>query len=399
MSFFTTVASICGTVYGISYWKIIRTFRLRLWLKLVLAVAVGALLVMPYAGVTLERRGHFDIAGPLASVGFVALVMTVWFCGLVVAAELWNVLVRLIGWAVRVRRAGDGAASSGKKTSHRALRPPRRTVMVLAVIAAVITAAGVINAYTIRQKDIVIPVPHLPDGRSELVVAQVTDLHLGLYERGGSRMRQVIDLLERVKPDVILFTGDMIDSPLEHVNPYAEAFTHLEAPLGKYAVLGNHEMSRMADSDTAFSGVVDWYRRAGFRLLRQESVRPAEGLLVAGVDDPPRERFLPRHFNELLALADARPDDLVLFLVHTPPRDGEIHWAGQTMVQFAGHTHGGQIWPWHYLAKRHLPLLQGLYILSPGRYVYTNPGAGTWAPPVRLGANPEVAVFRFQKAR
>jgi len=260
----------------------------------------------------------------------------------------------------------------------------------------------VASAFNVQPKDVMIRVPKLPGGRSELVVAQVSDLHLGLNER-GARMRRVIDILERVKPDMIVFTGDNIDSPLAHVGPYAEAFTHLQAPLGKYAVLGNHEFY-VASTDS-MAGVEEWYRRAGFRLLRQEAVWPAAGLLIAGVDDPGRGSTLPPHYNERAALASAQADDLVLLLKHQPLIGDGGYWTGLTMVQFSGHSHGGQIWPWHYVTRTQYPMLQGLYDCSPDadvnqntprRYVYVNPGAGTWGPPLRLFANPEVTIMRFR---
>jgi len=401
ITFFSFVLLICGMFYGVSYWQIVRAFRGRAGLKLVLAAVAVVLVLMPFAGMMLERRGHFALAWPLATIGFIALVGAGWFCLLSLVADLWNGIMQLIGRAVRPGRGGEGSVSSGQPPLRWALLPPKWTVIALGVIVAVGLTVSVVSALNVQPKDIVIPVPRLPaglpEGQNELVVAQVSDLHLGLNER-GFRMRQVIDILERVKPDVILFTGDMIDSPLEHVDEYAEAFTSLQAPLGKYAVLGNHEWY-VASLDS-LEGVEDWYRRAGFRLLRQESVRPVAGLFVAGVDDPGRGRIPPRHSNERAALAGAKPDDLVLFLIHKPLHDGdEGLWVGQTMVQFSGHTHGGQIWPWHYVTATQFPMLRGLYDFSLGRHVYVNPGAGTWGPPVRLFASPEVTIMRFQKSQ
>jgi len=418
--FFTIVLLICAVFFGVSYVKIIRAFRGRLALKLALAGVVVVLMLMPFAGMMLEQRGHFALAWPLATIGFVALVAAGWFCALSLAADFWNGIVLLICGTDRPRRdkaiasaAGDEPATDGGTDStdtpprHGALLPPGWTVIAIATIVAVGVTVGVFSAFNVQPRDVVIPVPKLPDGRRELVVAQVSDLHLGLNER-GARMRQVIAILERVKPDMIVLTGDNIDSPLAHVDPYAEAFTHLQAPLGKYAILGNHEFYVASRDTGSLEGVEDWYRRAGFQLLRQEAVRPAPGLLVAGVDDPGRGDILPLNYNERAALAEARADDLVVFLKHRPLVNDGGYWAGQTMVQLSGHSHGGQIWPWHYVTKTQFPMLQGLYDLSPvtskadanrtapGRYMYVSPGAGTWGPPLRLFANPEVTILRFQ---
>jgi hypothetical protein len=402
IGFFTVVLLVCGLFYGYSLWKICRAFRGRVWLKATMTAMIAPLVAMPFVGMWLERAGYFNLSWPVATIGYMCLVTAGWFFGLSLVTDLWNALVRLIGWATR------------KPFLRRALLPPGWTVIGIAGVVAVALVVGVINAFNVQQREVVIPVSRLPEGRTELVVAQVSDLHLGLNER-GARMRQVIDILERVKPDVIVFTGDIIDSPLAHVDPFADAFTPLKPPLGKYAVLGNHEFY-VASTDS-LAGVENWYKRAGFRLLRQEAVRPVTGLLVAGVDDPARFAYETLH-SEQAALAGARQDELVLFLKHQPvieypgsirnpgkPYYVDEYWKGDTMVQFSGHTHGGQIWPWHVVTALQYPMLHGLYKVpvpltasfTPGRYVYTNPGAGTWGPPVRLFANPEVTVVRFRK--
>ena len=396
LGFFTLVFLLCGLFYGYSYWKIIRAFRRRRGLKIALAGVAVLLLAMPFVGMWLERAGHNDFAWPVATIGFSSLVATGWFFGMSLATDLWNLLIRLIGRLVGPRDANG--ESPARRPLHWAILPPGWTVIAMGTIVTVGIAVSAVSALRVRPNEVVISVPNLPDDRSELVVAQVTDLHLGLNER-GYRMRQVIDILERTKPDLIFFTGDNIDSPLAHVDRFAEAFAHLQTPLGKYAVLGNHEfyVARTGSLD----GVEAWYQRAGFRLLRQESVRPAPGLLIAGVDDP--ARWDPAsHYNEHAALKTARMDDLVLFLKHQPHivnPNGDSYWTGLAMIQFSGHTHGGQIWPWPHVTKLQYPLLMGLYTLSPTRHVYVSPGAGSWGPPLRLSAKPEVSIVRLRKSQ
>jgi len=369
---------VCLGFYAYTYWKIIRAFSGRVALKTTLAFVALACLLMPIAAMWLEGRGYYAIAWPLATIGFLLLAGAGWFFVLAIISDVWNLLARLVG--LRWPRA------------RRLIAPPGWSVIAITIVVIIGLSVGVYQAYHVQAHEVVVPVSHLPDGRKTLSVAQVSDLHLGINER-GPRMRQVLDILRDTKPDLILFTGDIIDSPLPHVREFAPQFAQLHAPLGKFASMGNHEFYVARDS--SIEGVLDWYHQAGFTVLRQQNIRLGQGLLLAGIDDGGHGPFDTMNLSdESVALHGVQKDDVVLFLKHRPLTDD--YWCGQTMIQFSGHAHGGQIWPWHYISMTQFPRLRGLFELAPGRYLNVSTGAGTWGPQVRLFAPPEVTILKLQ---
>ncbi len=174
----------------------------------------------------------------------------------------------------------------------------------------------------------------------------------------------------------------------------------VQAPLGKFAVLGNHEFYAGLSQSLAF------HAAAGFTMLRQEHVAVTPQLILAGVDDPagthlsgsqePDEsNALPalerRSATQAAAAADPRP--FVILLKHRP----DVHPSslGRFDLQLSGHTHGGQIFPFHIVHRLIYKYHPGLTDLGGGSKLYLSRGAGTWGPPMRLFAPPEVTIIKL----
>ena len=227
--------------------------------------------------------------------------------------------------------------------------------------------APVVNAYEVRLRD-------LPAALDGTVLVAVSDLHAGslLGERWlAARVAQV----QAERPDLIVLLGDLLEGHGGEEGGLAPVLRRLTAPLGVWAVTGNHESHRRPD---ATPGAV---AAAGLAVLHDRWVELRPGLIVAGVDDLTSRRS--GEGAEMIARALAgRPAGAVVLLSHTPWYADTAAADGASLM-LGGHTHGGQIWPFGYLVRTVYPLLAGRYEVA-GMPVIVCRGTGTWGPRMRL---------------
>jgi predicted MPP superfamily phosphohydrolase len=338
------------------------------WLRLLLAVALAGLFCAPLITRLLDRVAHERIALLIGLPGYF------WMCGL-----LWFCLLWLACWPVRrlARRWPAGAAAC---SAQRVFYTCVLSVLILGVI-------GWRESHALRVEEVHVACAHLPPGQAGLRIALFSDLHLDLH-RNHRLLAQVAERLRALQPDLILSGGDLVDSP--HCLPDAEQFAALSAPLGKFAVLGNHEYYLGLPTALAF------HARAGLTLLRQRAVELAPGLWLAGVDNSAGRHFRQPCFDdERTALAAVPADACVLLLKHEP------HFTGPLPADLilSGHTHAGQVFPFHTVVRARYPLLAGLHRLDARTQLYITRGTGTWGPPFRLGAPPELTLLILEPAR
>lgn len=266
----------------------------------------------------------------------------------------------------------------------------RRLLFVGASAAAVAAFAyGHFEARTLRVDRINIPTSKLPPSVERLRVVQISDLHFSAVNSIGLAT-SVAHGIEALAPDLLVATGDVVDRGITDEDGVAGIFRSLEAPLGKYAILGNHEFYHGVDSSTRF------LQQAGFRVLRGEVVKPRSWLSVAGVDDEAAERaggYQGQSPEDLLERISR--DDLVLFLRHRPL----VHETnrGRFDLQLSGHTHGGQIFPFSLVVALAYPYLRGAHDVGEGSMLYVSRGTGTWGPPIRVGSPPEITLIEFHR--
>ncbi len=257
-------------------------------------------------------------------------------------------------------------------------RPAVSALVLLLTLAAGLY--GVYEATDLRVEEIHLVSDKLPPAREKLRIAQISDLHLGLLHR-GEVLAPVLTELQRLQPDLLVATGDIVDGQMDHLMPLSESLRRFEPPLGKYAVTGNHE--HYAGLDHA----LDFLEQCGFILLRNEGVSPAGQLTLVGMDDP-EGGPLP---DEARILADNAQGLFTLLLKHRPVVEESS--VGLFDLQLSGHAHRGQIFPFNLLTAIPYPLQNGLYELPGGGWLYTNRGTGSWGPPMRILAPPEISLF------
>jgi predicted MPP superfamily phosphohydrolase len=259
---------------------------------------------------------------------------------------------------------------------------PSKCVPVTLVLIASAVLYSFYEAWAVRRVDLTLETSKLPEGVQSLRLVHLTDIHIGgVYTLG--RLRKVMDIVRRAEPDLLLMTGDLVDGDMSFRRAEAELLNTHGAKFGAFAVTGNHDF---------YSGIgqaVDFTERAGFSLLRDRQTEAA-GIVIAGLDDPAR-------FGRGI-LAPGRPpenlelprDKFVLLLNHRPQLPEGLE--GSFDLQLSGHTHGGQIWPFGYVARRMNNHVQHLSRQGDSA-VYISNGAGFWGPPLRFLTPPEVTVI------
>ncbi|MDQ8204580.1 metallophosphoesterase [Pelagicoccus sp. SDUM812003] len=215
-----------------------------------------------------------------------------------------------------------------------------------------------------------------------LKIIQISDLHLG----DSSSLKRVKKLVARIneeKPDLVVSTGDLFDGYLELMAPFVDALRSIDAPLGKFAVSGNHEVYAGLDDALSLTEL------AGFKPLRNEASFVLETMRVAGVEDPAS----PMRPDEDTALGLITNKAFTLLLKHRPAFEPASK--GRFDLQLSGHTHGGQIAPFHLLTKLAYKAKPGLSELAPKQYLYLSRGTGSWGPQLRLLAPNELTVIEI----
>ena len=226
----------------------------------------------------------------------------------------------------------------------------------------------------------------LPENLDGLVLVAVSDLHLGsqLGEKWlASRVRQVMD----EKPDMIVLVGDIYEGHERPAEEVLATMRKLDAPLGVWAVLGNHEFY---GGPVVINALV---KDSGVTVLRNayQEIRP--GLILAGVEGKGTHRRPDYGVEVVKQTLNSIPSGSVVLLSHKPWRVEEAALLG-TGLMISGHTHNGQIWPFGYLVKRMFLYLSGRYRIDE-MTLLVGRGTGTWGPRMRLWSPGEILKIRL----
>ena len=258
----------------------------------------------------------------------------------------------------------------------------RTAAQYCAVAAVVVVIAGLVNvARGPVVKRVRVPIARLPV--ESYTIAHLTDVHIGTLI-GREFAEELVCRVNALKPDLIVITGDLIDGRLSELRPHIEPLRQLRARDGVFACTGNHEY---------YWNVEPWLehlRSLGIRVLRNEHVTIDGAFALAGVDDASYGEDVPR------AVA-GRDSQLPLVLLAHHPRTIKRATQAGVDLQLSGHTHGGQLLPWGWLARIWDPKVSGL-----GRFgdtwLYVSQGTGFWGPPLRVGTRCEIAAITLARA-
>ncbi|MFF5727162.1 metallophosphoesterase [[Kitasatospora] papulosa] len=328
------------------------------------------LIGMPLAMV----RGHGRRQQDAAAIVGDTLLGSIWV--LFTWSVLLGVLLRL---ALTVADLGDGQDRA------------RTVTWAVVGVAAVLLAWGYAEARRVpRVRRLDVRLPRLGAGLDGTRVVLITDTHYGPLDRARWSAR-VCETVNTLEADLVCHTGDIADGTAERRRAQAAPLGTVRATRARVYVTGNHEYYSEAQ------GWVDLMHELGWEPLRNRHVlleRGGDTLVVAGVDDVTAESSgLEGHGAHLAgALDGADPGLPVLLLAHQPTFVDRAAAHGIDL-QLSGHTHGGQIWPFHHLVRLDQPSLAGLSHHGARTLLYTSRGTGFWGPPFRVFAPSEITLL------
>jgi len=334
----------------------------RRWLLrvLVMAVLVGWFIVMlPTAKSADEVAGLSYVLGGYLFAGYVFLTLA--FVILHVMERVWH-----------IPKAGAGTAA-----------------LLLAAGATLIGGLRA-NTFSVVETEI-----ELPDLDRDVVAMQLSAIHLG-HHRGRKYLERIVEETNRRRPDIVLITGDLVDSEAAFLPGALEPLAGVSAPV--YYVGGNHE--KHVDAERSFALV----RKYGVNVLRNEVVE-THGLQLVGLDymnaDENTFELHPsddaRTIKSVLASLHLR-EGMPSVLLHHSPAGAQYAVTKGIDLMIAGHTHGGQFFPGTLVARAVFPFTHGLYRRGPLQ-VFVSEGAGTYMSRVRLGTSNELNILRLRPTR
>lgn len=284
--------------------------------------------------------------------------------------------------------------------------------VLAAVSFALMWWGALINRNRIQVKEVTVEIANLPESFSGMTIAQFSDIHVGTFGNDTTFISKLVDRINSLQPDMIVFTGDIVNRRSDELEPFISTLSGLHAPIGVYSILGNHDYGdyyQWSDS-TAKADNLDYLKamQAGMGWIMLNNATAyihagTDSIALVGVEnvgDPP--------FPSYGDLDEAYPGDLddptvKILLSHNP-----AHWCEDICdapdkniaLTLSGHTHAMQIELFGLSpAVFRYRTWGGMYRGSGGNDLYVNIGAGEVAIPARIGATPEITLFTLKPKR
>jgi predicted MPP superfamily phosphohydrolase len=344
-----------------------------------------------------ETWVHFWYAPPAAPSRFLWLVVFILSLTFTAASVLsLQTANRLVRWFYTVSAVWIGFGSfalyaatacwivAGLQLLLGTALASRMIAGILFGAAVMVTIYGVLNASSPRVRTFRVKLDGLPESWRGKTAALVSDLHLGPVH-GAGMSRKTVEALNHINPDIVFIPGDFYDGTTADLSALAAPWKELRVPLGAYFVAGNHEQFR---DDTPYFNAL---QGAGIHILHNQKV-DVDGLQIAGVHFA--DTVHPARYHEVLRNMRIDASRASVLLSHAPSRLGVPEQEGISL-QLAGHTHGGQFWPYTWITNQ----IFGQYVHGLSRFgrltVLTTYGVGTWGPPLRVGTIPEVVLIEL----
>lgn len=252
---------------------------------------------------------------------------------------------------------------------------------------------------------------NLPGNFHGFRVVQISDAHLGSFQENKGPVYKAIDMVNDLNPDIIVFTGDLVNNYADEAEPWIDVFSKLKARYGKYSILGNHDYSDYVQWETVEGKKANLdrlkviHKEMGFRLLLNENEKidvNGEKIALIGIENWGKPPF-PQYGDLKKATTETEDQAFKILLSHDPS-----HWDAQVLgdhqydLALAGHTHGMQFGieiagiKWSPVKYKY-PRWGGLYTEGK-QHLYVNRGFGFLGFPGRVGMPPEITCIDLHKA-
>lgn len=368
--FFAIALSI---IFGVNYYIYVhglKAFGTNPTLRLIYTISFIVLASAYIGGRVLERITNGVISRALDWLGAYWLGAMIYFLLIVIAIDLFRLLnhfLPLLPTALRQNMPQVNFIAG----------------IVATGVVAIVLIVGRWNATHPQIRKVEISLPKAATTNS-LTIAFASDIHLGSLV-GQRQLRQMVETINGLQPDVILFGGDILDEDLTPVihNNLGRCLEQLKAPLGKFTVTGNHEFIG------GVTNAVKYLEEHGITVLRDTSTQLPNGVRIVGREDRDSRRFKGIQRKALRELIkDTGSSEPLIVLDHQPMNLNETVAAGVDL-QLSGHTHHGQFWPFNYITSKMYRLSRGYEQIGKTHFIVSS-GYGTWGPPIRMASRSEI---------
>jgi len=381
---FIIFLSVFFSLYGSMHFYVYRKITSQTTFPSVANIAIIIFLALMVVSPILSRT---FTSKRIDGAGYILTLVSSFWIGFVFYLFLINVGVDIINISSKlISRAAFGGDPS--------LLIPKSypTFFSILLIVIGICTYAYFEALNIGITRVAVQTSKLPEDVEELVIAQISDVHLGVLV-GEKRLKKITRIIREVKPDILFSTGDLVDGNLDTMRGLAEEFRGINPRLGKYAVTGNHEFYAGIERSLRFT------EDSGFMLLRNQYVNLNGIINLIGVDDPTAERFKNRAGEDISKLfSRCNPNLFTILLYRQPRKFRENAFLMPIDLQLSGHTHKGQLFPFNLITHIFFPLQGGLFEVN-GKKLYASRGTGTWGPPLRFLSPPEIFVIKLESLK
>ena len=375
MSIFLLVYfSIYGGLHIYCFLKLKRALGFSIGAGAALTIFMLGMVMAPIVVRISEKHGFELMAQGIAYIGFTWMSILFLFVTVALALDIYSLILHIYQSILQADLSKINLSD-------------RHSAFISLSLAVIITFYGAFEAIDIKTERVTIPTAKISKNIGRLRIVQISDVHLGLMVR-EKRLSNILERVKAAQPDILVSTGDLVDGQMDKLSGLADMLQQISAKYGKFAVTGNHEFYAGPDRS------LDFIQKAGFTILRGESLNVAGLLNIAGVDDDTGKRYgLYRGNSETALLSKLPREKFTLFLKHRPVVDEDA--LGLFDLQLSGHTHKGQIFPFSLITYLYYPRHSGLLKLEKGSRLYVSRGSGTWGPPVRFLSAPEVTLIEL----
>lgn len=263
------------------------------------------------------------------------------------------------------------------------------TAVIIIVVVSIVIFFGNLNKRDITVKTLDLNLPKGDGKLNELNIVLAADLHLSPID-GEKLLSKIVEKINLLKPDLILFAGDIVDDKAEVLMRcgIGESFKQLNPKYGIYAINGNHEFINDVDPSVKFM------EEYGMTVLRDDYDLVDSSFYIVGREDVVMKQFTAKERKSLSQIINTIEENYPKMLLDHTPVKLEQAKKNRIDLQFSGHTHHGQIWPGNLITNLIYEVSWG-YKKKGKTHYYVTSGAGTWGPPVRIGSKSEIVNIKI----